>query len=158
MSGTGKSTLICELAARGYKAVDADADGWSEWVAVSSGSGIADSPVRPNEDWVWRADRIGDLLATEDADVLFLSGCAANMGQFFPQFDHIVLLSAPADTLVERLATRTNNAYGKHPDEVARVLALQQTVEPLLRKAATHEINTSAPMDQVVATVLRLVS
>jgi len=38
------------------------------------------------------------------------------------------------------------------------VLALQQTVEPLLRKAATHEINTSAPMDQVVATVLRLVS
>ncbi len=29
MSGTGKSTVIEELAARGYKAVDADADGWS---------------------------------------------------------------------------------------------------------------------------------
>jgi predicted ATPase len=34
MSGTGKSTLIGELAARGYKAVDLDADEWSEWVDV----------------------------------------------------------------------------------------------------------------------------
>jgi shikimate kinase len=157
MSGTGKSTLICELAACGYKAVDADSDEWSHWVAVGSGSEIAASPVRPTEDWVWREDRIADLLATEDAGILFLSGCAENMGQFLPQFDHIVLLSAPADVIVERLATRTNNMYGKQPDEVARVLALQETVEPLLRRAATHEINTSAPLDQVVATILRLV-
>ena len=33
MSGTGKSTLTSKLAARGYKAIDADADEWSEWVA-----------------------------------------------------------------------------------------------------------------------------
>jgi adenylylsulfate kinase-like enzyme len=32
MSGTGKSTLIGELAARGYKAVDADCDEFSEWL------------------------------------------------------------------------------------------------------------------------------
>jgi predicted ATPase len=34
MSGTGKSTLISELAERGYKAVDVDADEWSEWVKL----------------------------------------------------------------------------------------------------------------------------
>jgi GTPase SAR1 family protein len=34
MSGTGKSTLIGELVARGFKAVDLDEDGWSEWVDV----------------------------------------------------------------------------------------------------------------------------
>ena len=34
MSGTGKSTVINELAARGYKAVDTDDHGLSEWVAV----------------------------------------------------------------------------------------------------------------------------
>ena len=118
----------------------------------------ADSPVRANEDWVWREDRIDDLLATEDVHILFLSGCAVNMGQFLPHFDHIILLSAPADTIVQRLKTRTNNDYGEHPDEVARVLALQRTVEPLLRKVATHEIDTWAPVDQVVATILRLVS
>jgi shikimate kinase len=154
MSGTGKSTVINELAARGYKAVDTDDHGLSEWVAVP-----LDEPtgLAPGQDWVWREDRIQDLLSTDDVEVLFLSGCSPNQGKFYPQFDHIVLLTAPAAVIVERLATRTTNPYGKHPDEVARVLALQQTVEPLLRGGAGLEVDTSAPLDQVVATVLRLV-
>jgi dephospho-CoA kinase len=41
MSGTGKSTLIRLLAARGYKAVDTDTDEWSEWV-TTPGDGAAD--------------------------------------------------------------------------------------------------------------------
>lgn len=157
MSGTGKSTLIQELSARGYKAVDADSDEWSEWVDYTSTPGEAGTPVEPDRDWVWREDRIQTLLATEDADILFLSGCAVNMGKFYPQFDHIILLSAPAAVIVERLASRTNNPYGKHPDEAARVLSLIETVEPLLRNGAEYEVDTSAPLDQVVATVLRLV-
>jgi shikimate kinase len=157
MSGTGKSTVISELAARGYKAVDADCDEFSEWVECIGDSGGTDSPVEPDRDWVWREDRIQQLLSTEDADVLFLSGCAENMGKFLPQFDHVVLLSAPADVIVERLGTRTTNSYGKHPDEVARVLGLVESVEPLLRRAAGHEIDTSACLDDVVASLLRLV-
>src|SRR5688572_21911250 len=136
MSGTGKSTLICELGARGYKAVDVDAEEWSEWVSVP---GDAD-PVRAGQDWVWREDRVHHLLLTEDADVLFVSGCASNQGKFRAQFDHVVLLSAPARVLVERLASRTTNSYGKQPEELARVLRLQQTVEPLLRRAASLEV------------------
>jgi dephospho-CoA kinase len=157
MSGPGKSTLISELALRGYKAVDADGDAFSEWVEVSDDSGIPGSPVEPDRDWVWREDRIQALLSTEDTDVLFLSGCAQNMGMFLPQFDHVILLSAPAAVIVERLGTRTTNAYGKHPDEVARVLGLRETVEPLLRRIAGHEIDTSARLDDVVAKLLRLV-
>jgi len=156
MSGTGKSTLIGALAARGYKAVDADCDEFSEWEEVIGDADPFGSPVEAGRDWVWREDRIQDLLSTEDAEVLFLGGCAENMGKFLPQFDHIVLLSAPAETIVERLRTRTNNPYGKHPDETARVLGLIERVEPLLRRAAGHEIDTSAPLEQVVATVLRL--
>jgi hypothetical protein len=154
MSGTGKSTVINELAARGYKAVDTDDRGLSEWVAVP-----LDEPtgLAPGQDWVWREDGIQDLLSADDIEVLFLSGCSPNQGTFYPQFDHIVLVTAPAAVLVERLATRTTNPYGKHPDEVARVLALQQTVELLLRAGAGLEVGTSAPLDQVVASVLRLV-
>ena len=156
MSGTGKSTVICELTARGYKAVDADSDEWSKWVDYVVTPGELGSPVEPNRDWVWREDRIQSLLSMEDADILFVSGCAMNMVEFYPQFDHVILLSAPATVIVERLATRTNNPYGKHPDEVARVLDLIQTIEPLLRNAAGYEIDTSAPLDQVVAAVLQL--
>lgn len=157
MSGTGKSTLIHELAARGYKAVDADCDEFSMWVTVSNDDTAPGSPVEADRDWVWRADRIQALLATEDAEVLFLSGCASNMGQFLPQFDHVILLSAPAAVIVERLHTRTTNTYGKQPDEVARVLDLIESVEPLLRRVAHHEIDTSAPLDTVVTALLRLV-
>jgi dephospho-CoA kinase len=153
MSGTGKSVLIDELAALGYKAVDADSDEWSHWVDVP---GDVDA-VEPGKDWVWREDLIERLLSTEDAEVLFLSGTAMNMVKFYPQFDYIVLLSASPDVILERLATRTNNRYGKRSEEAARVLRLIETIEPKLRRRATHEIDTSAPLDEVVSTVLHLV-
>jgi dephospho-CoA kinase len=157
MSGTGKSSVIGELAARGYKAVDADSPAYSEWVEVRGDTSALGSPEWGSRDWMWREDRIQDLLSTEDADLLFVSGCAANMGKFLPQFDHVVLLSAPAEVIVERLATRTTNAYGKRPEEVARTLELIETVEPRLRRVAGHEIDTSASLDEVVANLLQLV-
>ncbi len=158
MSGTGKSTLIGELAARGYKAVDLDTDEWSEWIEVDfvAESTSPESSVEAGRDWVWREDRIHDLLSTEEADVLFVSGCAENMAKFYPKFDHIVLLSAPAPVIAGRLASRTTNAYGKRPEEVARVLAMLQTIEPRLRKVAGHEIDTTDALDHVVAKVLQL--
>jgi hypothetical protein len=78
------------------------------------------------------------------------------MVKFYSQFDYIVLLTAPAALIVDRLATRTNNLYGKRPEEVARVLGLLQTIEPALRKVAGHEVSTSVPLNQVVAKVLQL--
>lgn len=156
MSGTGKSTVVRELAARGYKAVDADSDEFSQWVEVSDETHAEVPPVDGNRDWVWREDCIQDLLSTEDTDVLFVSGCAENMPRFFPQFNLIVLLSAPASIIVERLHARTTNHYGKRPEEVARVLRLVESVEPRLRRAAGYEIDTSTPLEEVVAMLLRL--
>jgi dephospho-CoA kinase len=142
MSGVGKSSVVGELVARGYKAVDTD-DGWTE--------ALPDGRQR------WREDAVQELLRTEDAEILFVAGCEENQVAFHPQFDAIVLLSAPLETMVERLATRSNNAYGKHPEERRRFLEDVEAVEPLLRRVATHEVRTTAPLDEVVTTVLRLV-
>ncbi|MCY7372993.1 MAG: AAA family ATPase [Spirochaetaceae bacterium] len=142
MSGTGKSSVVRELVGRGYKAVDTD-DGWCEL--------LADGRQR------WREDAIRELLATEDTDVLFVAGCEENQVSFHGQFDHIVLLSAPLETLVERLATRATNSYGKAPEELRRFHDDVETVEPLLRQVAHHEVRTTDPLDEVVASVLRLV-
>jgi hypothetical protein len=103
---------------------------------------------------VWREDRIQALLAPQDADVLFVSGCAPNQGKFYAQFDHVVLLTAPAAVIAKRLATRTTNPFGKDPDEVARTLLLQQDVEPLRRRRAVLEVDTTAPLDEVIAAIL----
>jgi hypothetical protein len=57
---------------------------------------------------MWPEDAIQGLATAEDADILFVAGCEENQVKFHVQFDHIVLLSAPLETLVERLATRSN--------------------------------------------------
>ena len=149
MSATGKSTVIAELAARGYNAVDLDQPAWSEMRTAASGDGI-------KEDWVWQEDRVRELLSTEDPRVLFVSGCASNQVLFYGQFDDIVLLTAPPEVLIERLRTRTTNSYGKRPEELALVLHYQQTVEPLLRRSATLEVDTRAPLDEVLSAIFPL--
>jgi broad-specificity NMP kinase len=83
ISGTGKSSVTGRLATLGYKTVDMDEAGWSEYAQ--------------DGEWVWREDRLQELLSSlKDGDVLFVSGCAINQGKFYPQFDAVILLSAPA--------------------------------------------------------------
>lgn len=101
--------------------------------------------------------RISALLATEDAEVLFVCGTARNQVKFYGQFDHIVLLTAPKSVMAERLVARTNNPYGRRAAELARALALRDSVEPLLRRRASLEVDTSVPLDEVVATIVAAV-
>ena len=72
-------------------------------------------------------------------------------GTFYPRFDAVVLLTAPADVILERVAGRESNSFGKHDAERDRILDDLATVEPLLRAGATAEIDTRAPLDEVVA-------
>jgi dephospho-CoA kinase len=143
MSGTGKSSALSLLAERGYRTFDTDCDGLT--VEVRSASGT---------ERLWREDRIQEILSATDADVIFISGTCRNQVKFYPQFDHIVLLSAPASVLVQRLGTRSNNPYGKAPEHLAETLRFLETVEPLLRAEATLEIDTTMPLDAVVLAIL----
>jgi dephospho-CoA kinase len=157
MSGTGKSTIIAELASRGHKAVDLDSDEWSEWGPVDpkEDPAVVGTPVEPDRDWIWREDKVRQLLNTEDSDALFVSGCASNMGLFRSTFDHMILLTAPREVIVDRLAKRPIG-YGKLPGEVARVLSLIDIVEPHLRADADHVIETDYPLPAVVDCVLAI--
>jgi dephospho-CoA kinase len=74
--------------------------------------------------------------------------------KFYDRFDHIVLLSAPREVIVERVRSRTNNDYGKRPGELDEILENLETVEPRLRRVASFEVDTRAPVDDVVATIL----
>jgi broad-specificity NMP kinase len=143
MSGTGKSSVIQALAARGLKAIDTDWD--PVWERAEG------------DEWVWREDQIQKLLDLEDADAVFVSACVSNQGKFYNRFDHVILLVAPESVTVQRLASRTNNPYGKRERELADVLRYKATVEPLLRKAATAELDTSIPLPEVVTRVLEIV-
>ena len=140
MSGTGKSTALRLLEGRGHRVVDTDTDQWSRWVTLADGSA----------DWIWREDAMSALLAGHRRGRLFVAGCKTNQGQFYPQFDHVALLSAPADVLLARIARRTDNPYGKRAGERELILHYLATVEPRLRATATVEIDAAAPISEVV--------
>jgi shikimate kinase len=144
MSGTGKSTVLAGLARRGHRVVDTDYDGWSENVPLPDGSG---------REQLWREDLMSALLAQDSDGPLFVSGCASNQSTFYDRFDAVVLLTAPTDVLLERLATRTTNPFGKDPAERDRILKDVATVEPWLRRTATVELSTERPVQDVVEAV-----
>lgn len=143
MSGVGKSTILAALRARGWATVDLD-DGWC--IPQPDGTQLWDEPA---------VTRLLD--DTDDADdtVLFVAGCEANMGVFVPRFSAVILLTAPWSTLEDRLRSRTTNAFGSRADERDRVRRDQREVEPLLRGIASACIDTRAPVDDVLADVLK---
>jgi dephospho-CoA kinase len=149
MSGTGKSSALAELARRGYRVVDTDYGEWTEDVPSADGR---------DTERLWREDRIDELLGRDDGGVLFISGCVANQGTFYPRFGAVVLLSAPADLILERVAARDTNEYGKTDEQRALIVDDLATVEPLLRKRATAEIDTRAPLQEVVDELERIAS
>ena len=143
MSGVGKSTVAERLSELGFKVVDTDYGGFS----------VVDEHGHQH----WDVDRVRELLATEDADVLFVVGSDDAQVLFYPDFDRIVLLSAPREVMVERLTSRTNNPFGKSAEELARILADLETFEPPMRRGATHEIDTTKPLYRVIDEILSLV-
>ena len=148
MSGTGKSTLLRELARRGHRVVDLDDNGWSVEVPTGEGSGL---------ELLWREeDRVAGLLADAGDGPSFVSGCASNQGRFYDRFDAVVLLSVPVGILVQRLATRDSNRFGKDPAEVERILRDVEEVEPLLRQTSTTEIDATRPLTEVADLVEQL--
>jgi dephospho-CoA kinase len=149
MSGTGKSAALAELARRGHRVVDTDYGGWTEDVPSAEGQ---------ESERLWREQLIDALLAEHESATLFVSGCVSNQGKFYPRFDAVVLLSAPADVLLARVAGRDTNDYGKTDAQRELILHHLSTVEPLLRAGATAEIDTRVPLDEVVDTLERIAS
>jgi shikimate kinase len=133
MSGVGKSTVLDELRRRGHVVVDTDDPGW----------------VLP--DGTWDEPRMGRLLARHRAVVV--SGTVENQGRFYDRFEHVVLLSAPVEVLLERVRTRTNNPYGSSASQRAEIVGYVRTVEPLLRDCATLELDARQPVARLTDTI-----
>ena len=66
---------------------------------------------------------MSELLARPLERSLFVSGCASNQGRFYDRFDEVVLMSAPAEVILNRVAARSTNRYGKRSEERAEILA-----------------------------------
>ena len=137
MSGTGKTTLLDELQRRGHLTVDTDYDGWEL------------------PDGRWDEPRMAALLDTRPTVVV--SGTVENQIKFYDRFDHVVLLTAPLAVLLERVRLRSSNPYGRTAEEQAEITAYVDSVEPLLRRGATVELDGTRPTPDLAAVLERLI-
>jgi dephospho-CoA kinase len=140
MSGTGKSSALAELARRGFRTIDTDEPGWT----LEDDDGGR---------W-WDEERIAQLLE-EEGPTLYVSGTVSNQARFYDRFDAVVLLSAPAEVLLDRISERSTNDYGKSLEERELILGHVREIEPLLRKTCTHEIDATLPLSEVVERLVR---
>ena len=136
MSGTGKTTLLGELQKRGHLTVDTDYDGWTL------------------PDGRWDEPRVAALLADERPIVV--SGTVENQGRFYDRFDHVVLLSAPLHVRLKRVRTRTDNPFGGTQEQQQEITDYLETVEPLLRRTATVELDSTRSVQELADDVEQL--
>jgi shikimate kinase len=136
MSGAGKSSLLAELKRRGHHTVDTDYGGWKR------------------ADGSWDEAKMSDFLATQ-TDVI-ISGTVENQARYYDRFAHVVLLIAPVEVLIARVASRTTNPYGRTPEQQAEIRRYVAEVEPLLRRGATVELDGRSPVTELADAVERL--
>ncbi|MGY6498540.1 MAG: AAA family ATPase [Microcella sp.] len=136
MSGAGKSTLLAELARRGVATVDTDYGGYTI------------------DDRLWHVEKMDALLASHDE--LVVSGTVENQGAFYQRFAAVVLLSAPLETLLERVRTREGAGYGRTPEQQDDIRRYTAEVEPLLRRNATHELDSRGPVAELADELMTL--
>lgn len=84
-------------------------------------------------------------LLVEQRDVI-VSGTVTNQGDFYQRFEHVVLLSAPLDIMLDRVGRRLNNPYGTTQQQQDEIRRYTSEVEPLLRRGASLELDGRLPV------------
>src|SRR5207248_2516264 len=131
---------------RGHRVVDTDYGDWIEEAPTGDAS----------TERLWRENQIAALLDAHETGALFVAGCVPNQGKFYSRFDAVVLLTAPREVILERIASRATNDYGKTEAERDLILRDMATTEPVLRAGATEEIDTRAPLGEVADALERI--
>jgi RNase adaptor protein for sRNA GlmZ degradation len=145
MSGVGKSTVIAELGRRGFSVVDTDEH---HWLVPTSGH---------DSEWLWDETKIGSLLDQHIDAPLFVAGTRENQGAFYARFAHVVLLTAPLDVILDRVSSRHTNSFGHTERDREKITQDKELFEPLLRRRASLEIDTSdTPPDRIAERLIAL--
>lgn len=156
LAGTGKSTIARELTRRGFDAIDASDPEWSEWKRVRPAGSDSEGP---RDEWLWQLEQVRLFLQEQMSGLVFVTGCAANQGELYAEFDHIMLLTASPERMIERLEPRWDLRIAE--DRFERYLVLQslERVLPMLRRSADKEIDTTnRGVEEVVEMVLTAVT
>jgi thymidylate kinase len=153
VSGTGKTSVCEELQKRGYKTIDADEE-LAYYGDPETGEILERSPMN----WIWHKDKTQKCLQNENNDLIFICGGAMNQNEFAHYFKKTFVLNIDDETLKYRLASRTNNDFGKHPDELALQLKWNAGAVKNANEKDAIIIDATMPIEKVVDQILSHIS
>lgn len=150
LPGTGKSTICEELKTQGYEAYDGDYDHLAKWY-----NNITGEPVQEGKDHERTPEflqnhsrnisrqRVEDLASQAQSKIIFLCADPENEDELIDLFEKVFALVVDEDVRQERLATRTNNKWGKLPHEIAYDLAIKPIAYSRYKKDRYHILDAS---------------
>jgi adenylate kinase family enzyme len=163
IAGSGKSTVQHELKSRGYEAYDTDDDGFAKWHNNQTDYIYPKSSVKKEdrtEEFLkihsWKVPRaeVEELVSRAINKTIFLCGVASNEDELRDLFNAVFELIIDDETLIHRLTTRTNNDWGKQPQELKKTLESQHNADKLYRKHNPILIDATQPVDIVVDNII----
>jgi hypothetical protein len=149
VSGTGKTSVCCELERRGYQAIHGDR------VLAYQGDPETGEPTggTRHEHHIWDVDRVRELVDDHDEPITFFCGGSRNFAKFIDLFDEVFVLEVDLDTLHRRLNARPGE-FGAAQSERDLVLRLHRTKEDLPPNGVV--IDATQPLTEVVDELVRL--
>jgi len=137
-----------------------DEDGFTSWFHRTTHTPASQRKAWEEASLKWRRSywleidrgRVEELAqrAAADARPVFLCGTTSNDNDIWDLFDRVIQLSVGDDVLQDRLAARTNNDYGKHPDDLGDILGWNGTIDGRHRASGAVVIDADRPVDDVV--------
>ncbi len=99
-----------------------------------------------------------DLIARQEDEIAFYCGIPFNLKEILPLFKTIILLTASAEIIRQRLDTRTSNDFGKTAEVQEWILKGKDELERDMREKGAIVIPTDEGVEGVAMAVIKAVS
>ena len=158
VAGTGKSHLVEKMKSMKLNAVDTD-DGLATFVDAA-GIEVEYDPSGGSKWWrshyyVLKPGKLEKLL--KKSKTLYLFGDVGgqpghNNGllDVVSLFDRVFYLHAPIHLIRERLASRTDNPFGKNPDEIKGVAKHKEKLDRIAWRRKFEIVDATLPIGRIV--------
>lgn len=168
ISGAGKSTILSELRNRGYASYDVDEPGpvTARWHNIKTGYIHPKSSIKAADrtatflaEHVWSVlpNEVEALKISTDSKPVFFGGAVANEHEFTGLCDRVFSLVVDDQTMLQRLARRTTNDWGKSPLERTLSLESNRALADTYKALKYTIIDASKPVNDIVSEILSFI-
>lgn len=159
-SGTGKTTIARALAAKGIATIDTDEICyWQnketgervEFFPIGEQSGMPPEEVakrHATHNWICDTGEPKRFLDAHPNAVAV--GGASNHQESLHLFDKLFALNANPETITKRIRERTDNDFGKHPEELKLILGWAENYVSHMKARGATILDADRPLEEIV--------